>query len=224
MLKWSLDDLPSAAGQFREPAPSTRYFIEDHQHGGAQALLNRLTEEEREAVYDLVADDVRAEIQQELYGNYGQELEVMRSALVPLGKRLEETVRRELHDIATGAVGLAVAVAERLARRSIETDESYLVRCLEELVGRTQVGASLEVVAHPAEIDRLRSCEAELRDLNVTTLVPDRSLEPGGCIVRSAGQEWDLTFRGQVDALSEMIHDAVTYGGPCVAPAEGVQA
>lgn len=219
MLRWSLEDLPLDANAAPEPSPETRYFIEDNPEDGARTLLDRLTQEERAAVYDLVADDLRGEVRAEIHAEFGEELELMRGALVPLGKRLQETVARELHDIAAGAVELSLALAERLARASIAADEGYLVRCLEELVGRTQVGAAMEVVAHPEEIERLRNCADMLAELNVTSLVPDKGLARGGCIVRSAGQQWDLTFRGQADALGELVRDAVTYrdGG---APAE----
>lgn len=221
MHKWSLEDLPLDDVRDPEPSPHTRYFIEDNPEDGARTLLDRLTPEERMAVYELVAEDVRGEIRAEIHAEFGQELELMRGAMIPLARRLEETVTRELHEIAVGAVGLAVALGERLARTSIDCDDTYLVRCLEELVGRTQTGSSLEVVAHPAEIERLDCCRDELAGLNVTALVPDRSLPPGGCLVRAAGQEWDLTFRGQADALAEMVQNAVTYGGACTTDPHG---
>lgn len=222
MLKWSLEDLPLDADAAPEPSPETRYFIEDNPEDGARTLLDWLTPDERAAVYDLVADDVRGEVRGEIHAEFGEELELMRGALVPLAKRLQETVQRELHDIAAGAVELSLALAERLARTSIEADTGYLVRCLEELVGRTQVGAAMEVVAHPDEIELLRGCADQLADLNVTSLVPDKGLARGGCLVRSAGQQWDLTFRGQADALGELVRDAVTYrdgGAPTEEPA-----
>jgi len=221
VLKWSLEDLPLDGVRAAEPSPQTRFFIEDNPEDGARTLLDRLTQDERAAVYELVADDVRTEVRAEIHAEFGQELELMRGALVPLARRLEQTVQRELHDIATGAVGLAMALAERLARASIEADRDYLVRCLEELVGRTQVGSSLEVVAHPAEIERLKGCDMVLSDLHITSLVPDKSLQLGGCLVRAAGQEWDLTFRGQADALAEMVQNALTFAGDGGADGEG---
>ena len=114
--------------------------------------------------------------------------------------------------MAKGAVELAVAIGERLARRTIEVDDSYLVRCLEDLIDRTRIGAELTVIAHPSEVAKLEAHADALRDLNVVNIVPEMALERGGCIVQSAGQEWDLTFRGQADALGEITREAMLYG------------
>ncbi len=187
-------------------------FVEDRPSDGTGGFLKRLEPEERDALYDLVDTEIRGEVQQELYSQYGAELEILRAMMAPLKQGLEKAVEDELHVIAQGAVELAVAIGQRLARAHIEVDETHMVRCLEELVSRTQIGAELTVIAHPREIQKLQSCRDELRDLNVVNLVPEKALEIGGCIVQSAGQEWDLTFRGQGDALAEMVREAMLYG------------
>jgi len=188
-------------------------FVEDQANGGTAAFLGRLDPEERDTLFELVENDVRAGIQEELFSRYGAEIDILRGLIKPLSLQVERAVRSEMNSIARGTVELALALGELLARQAIATDEAYLVRTVRELVERTVVGAELTIIANPKEIQKLRKCETDLEDLNVVALVPDMALEVGGCIVQSAGQEWDVTFRGQADALAEMVRDTLIYGG-----------
>ena len=216
MRQWSPDDIvPSVATRKDDGGTSRREnpdFIEDRPTDGASAFLKRLEPEEREDLYAMVREELAEEIRQELHESFGNEVELVRGALAPLKEQILKAVDDDLHAMAIGAVQLAVAIGERLARNTIELDDTYLVRCLEELVDRTLIGAELTVIAHPSEVARLEQHAEQLRDLNVVNLVPERGLAPRGCIVKSAGQEWDLTFRGQVDALADMADEAMRYG------------
>jgi flagellar biosynthesis/type III secretory pathway protein FliH len=187
-------------------------FVEDRPCDGAAAFMKRLEPEERETLYATVREEIREELTREINDDFGNELELIRNMVAPLRSQIQKTIDDELHAVAKGAVGLAVAIGERLARRSIEVDDGYLVRCLEELIDRTQIGAELTVIAHPSEVAKLQAHADALKDLNVVNIVPEMALSPGGCIVESAGQEWDLTFRGQADALGEMTREAMLYG------------
>jgi len=187
-------------------------FVEDRPIEGQGTFMKRLEPKERETLYAMVREEMHAELTREINDDFGNEFELMRNMLMPLKSQIEKTIDDELHAVATGAVELAVAIAERLARRSIEVDDAYLVRCLEELIDRTQIGAELTVIAHPSEVSKLEAHADALRNLNVVNIVPELSLESGGCIVKSAGQEWDLTFRGQADALGELTREAMLYG------------
>jgi flagellar biosynthesis/type III secretory pathway protein FliH len=187
-------------------------FVEDRPNDGAGAFMKRLEPKEREKLYAMVREETLTELRREINNDFGNELELIRNMLTPLKSQIEQTIDNELHAVATGAVELALAIAERLARHSIEIDDAYLVRCLEELIDRTQIGAELTVIAHPSEVSKLDAHADALRDLNVVNIVPEMALERGGCIVKSAGQEWDLTFRGQADALGELTREAMLYG------------
>ncbi len=178
--------------------------------------MKRLEQEEREALYAMVREEVSEEIRQELHGNIGSEMELIRGMLIPLKDQINKAIDDDLHSMALGAVELAVAIGERLARSAIAVDDTYLVRCLEDLIDRKQIGAELTVIAHPSEVAKLEQYADQLRDLNVVAMTPELALPPGGCIVKSGGQEWDLTFRGQSEALATIARDAMIYGKDAV--------
>ncbi len=188
-------------------------FVEDRPEGGAASFLNRLDVDERQSLMELIENDIREGIQQDLISQYGNEIELMRATIKPLSDRVEKAVSTELTAIARGTVELAIVIGERLARQAIITDDKFIVRCVEELLERTVPGAELTIIANPQEITKFKKCQTDLDNLNIVALTPDQSLEIGGCIVQTSGQEWDLTFRSQADALAEQVRDAIIYGG-----------
>ena len=214
MLQWSPDNLElDESNGTKTQLIETPDFIEDRPTGGAASFLSRLEREERDSLFEMIENDVRGEIEQELYSQYGGDLEVLHATIKPLTARVEQAVASELNSIARGTVELAIALGERLARQSISTDDNYIVRCVQELLDRTVPGAGLTIIASPPEIAKLKKCQSDLDDLNVVSLVPDPTIELGGCIVQASVQEWDLTFRGQADALADQVRDAIIYGG-----------
>ena len=215
MQQWLPDnlDFESSGDGTQVQKIETPDFIEDRPENGAASFLNRLDADERQSLMELIENDIRAEIQQDLYSQYGNEIELLRATLKPLSDRVEKAVAEEMTSIARGTVELAIAIGERLARQAISTDNDYIVRCIEELHERTVPGAKLTIIANPLEIAKLKKCQSDLDNLNIVALTPDQSLDVGGCIVQALDQEWDLTFRSQAEALADQVRDAIINGG-----------
>lgn len=216
--KWSPDEFVSNDSSGKDiwdlleaPGNCTFDFVEDTPRGGAISYMNRLNQAERDAVYALVDERARAEIQTELQiANQAAET-VRHQALQDLLVKLEDHVEEELHLIAKGAVELAIAMCEQIVKSNINLDRQTMLKRISSIIGRAGQGAELTVIANPVDLDYLHDYADELKRLNVVALIPDKGLDVGSCLVTSEGRQWDLTVSGQVEALSEMVRESILY-------------
>ena len=221
MHKWSPDDLiPRTSPTDRDiwdhledPALCTPAFVEDHPTGGAISVMNRLPQDEREAVYKLVEERIREDIEKTLRDEKAVQDAIGKEVLSGLVRGLESRVEEELHRISQGAVELAIAMSEQIVRSRIEMDRDSMIGRISTIIQHVKYGAELKIIARPEDIDFLRMHMEELERMNVKQLVPNPKLSPGSCLVTSEGREWDLTVEGQIDALSEMVREAFLYDG-----------
>lgn len=129
-----------------------------------------------------------------------------------LNAGLAEFDAKKHHLLATaesGLLELALAIAQRVCR---------LVATRTPDVARTQARALLELVTHEADVElRLNpaDCEpleevaadlaAQATSLTHVRVIPDPSVEKGGCIVQSAAGEIDGQLSTQLDRLATAL-------------------
>jgi flagellar biosynthesis/type III secretory pathway protein FliH len=216
--KWSPDELMMSESTpqdvwdlLEDPNSCTPDFVEDSPRGGAISHMNRLNQAERDDVYALVDSRIREEINKELQAA-NKVAETMRQQLLAdLMVTLERRVEEELHKVSKGAVELAIAMSEQILKNTISIDREAMVKRIASIIGRADLGAELTVIAHPEDLDTLQGFEVELKRMNVVAMIPDKGLEQGSCLVMSEGREWDLTAKGQIESLSEMVRESLLY-------------
>jgi len=192
-----------------EPESNNLDFVEDHPSDGLSGFLQRLTPDERTALYRLVEAELADKVRAELAAENAQWREQQEAALRRVVERWRETQRRELEEIARHSVELAIAMAEQLLRARLAVDRAALLRALETLIYRAPRGTEFTLLAHPDDVGWLQEQEAALRALNITGIRPDRRIQPGGCLVTAEGQEWDFTVEGRFEKLAAVAREVL---------------
>ncbi len=218
MHQWSPDDLYEqsvavAGGEEFTREKSTEGtrldFVEDFPSDGLGSFMNRLDLSEREALYQMIRDEQRQEIEQEVEEKYADTREHDRSVIEALATRLEEKVDEDLKSIAHSALDLSLAMAEQITRRVIELDRSVLQSAIETIIYRAKRGTKFTVVVNPDDAHYMQERPDDLARLNIVEIEIDQRIERGGCLVTADGQEWDYTVSGRLDRLTEVVRESI---------------
>ena len=176
-----------------------------------------LNPQERAMVFELVEQDVAREyaaretaLRQELEAARRAELDELRLVQDTFAAHWHEQQERSAQQIAVAAARLAVQVAGKLARIRAERDPEMLVRALETVFYAAAARGPLTVTVHPDEAAWLESRDDLRERLRIGTVVADRRIARGGCVVGADGREWDATLEGQLESLGEIVEDWLT--------------
>lgn len=138
-----------------------------------------------------------------------ESLETLQEAWIAAAQRWDADRSRMLLKASHSLVELAVAIAEKIARRVPRIDPSIVV---------DQVAAAIQHVARPCDAtvrvhptDRalveqaLPRLAEQLAASDHVSLVADEAVEPGGCVVTSGRGRVDATIRKQAERIVEML-------------------
>lgn len=96
---------------------------------------------------------------------------------------------------------LALSAAERIARERIGADDPVAARALREALDALPTIDGVVARVHPADIAAIQSELSAEIDRQSLRLVPDESIERGGCLVGSASGIIDATLGVALDAV-----------------------
>jgi len=120
--------------------------------------------------------------------NIGQELDTLRQTIL-------ENSQEELQ-------ALALAIAEKVTRRSVKEQHETIIRTVEEAIRLAISSEEITVLVNPADYqailaksDEVKAGLTGLRTLNIRT---DESIERGGCRLESNNCIVDATIAGQL--------------------------
>lgn len=121
-----------------------------------------------------------------------------------------EVIReRILGELRQDAVGLALLIAQRVIKRTIEVDPGIVASQLEAVAAQLAKPTRLLVRIHPDDEPVSREALPQIlaRFSNVThaELVLDPTLDRGSCVARSAGGEIDASITTQIDRIAEAL-------------------
>ena len=119
-------------------------------------------------------------------------------------------------DVAVEAAGLALAMARKIIRDTVKVDPEFLTRTLETILFKVRNSDPLTVTLHPDDADLLENNRDLMARLRIGTVIPDRRIEKGGCLVGAGTREWDATLSRQLDSLSEIVEETLATGGSLV--------
>jgi flagellar assembly protein FliH len=153
-------------------------------------------------------------------------LEDLRPRLEALERSWSEALARfqaeresMLREAESGLLRLAIAIAEKVIRRTIAADPSVVADLLRTVMALVVRPTSLRISIHPADRPVLAAAMpgllAEFPAISHAELADDPSLEPGSCLVRAlaaaeAGApavagEIDATIATQVGRIAEVL-------------------
>lgn len=117
---------------------------------------------------------------------------------------------RFMQEARIAAVELAVAIAERVTKRTIEADPETVVRQVAEALQLVAAGSRVIIEVHPddhAAIERaLPAMFRRMARSEHAELVEDASLDPGSCVIRNPDcGSIDASVRVQLDRIAETL-------------------
>jgi flagellar assembly protein FliH len=109
------------------------------------------------------------------------------------------------------AFRFALAVAERIVKREVSTDDDVVIRQLREAVHRVVGSESIKVRVHPADEALLREHRSEvltsIDSIRELIIEADDKIERGGCIIESTSGNIDARWSTQLKQI-----DAALFG------------
>ena len=119
-------------------------------------------------------------------------------------------------DVAVEAAGLALAMARKIIRDTVKVDPEFLTRTLETILYKVRNSNPLTVTLHPDDADLLENNRDLMDRLRIGTVIPDRRVEKGGCLVGAGTREWDATLNRQMESLADVVEETLATGGSLV--------
>jgi flagellar assembly protein FliH len=170
-------------------------------------LLDRLAEaedRERRNVAKAVAR-AREEARAEARADYGAAADTLRGVAAELREAIDsrtEIARAEI-------VALAVAVASKIVRREIRSDDEFVVRLVQRCLRGIARRSSVRVRVHPDDYDRVSEQVDDLLQEagghHEISVVKDRRADRGGCIVETPDFVVDGTIRSQLETARRVL-------------------
>ncbi len=191
-----------------------RLFRREGPDARPDGLLDLLTPEERAEVRQAVENELAAEAEARRREELAEHDAIAERRLAALAEQLEARRRESLALLMRQTTELAVAMAEQIVRHAVAADRDALVRVLETVLYKAEAGARLGVTASPPDAAFLQARPDLCQRLGLAEIKADRRVEPGGCLVRADGREWDATVRGQLEVLAELAGQALAAAPP----------
>ena len=170
-------------------------------------LLDRLAEaEDRERRNVAKAEArVREETETRARADYGEAADTFRAMAAKLGEAIDSRTEIARGDI----VDLAVAVASKIVRREVRRDEEFVVRmvrvCLRNIAGLSSVRLRVNPADHARVAERADELAAEAGLHSGLSVLADRRVDPGGCIVETPDFIVDGTIRTQLATARRVL-------------------
>jgi flagellar biosynthesis/type III secretory pathway protein FliH len=202
--------------QCESPAAKNSRFEKDFALTKRNSLWDLMNQVEKEKLLDRAREMLQAEFETregELRRMHQAELEKVKAEAA---ERLDNWSREfsvglvpERHETAVEAAGLALALAGKIIRDTVEVDPEFLTRTLETALFKVRDVNPLTVILHPDDANLLQNNPDLMTRLRIGTVVSDRRVEKGGCRIRAGVREWDATLSRQMDALAEIVEETL---------------
>lgn len=228
MQKWCPDPLTQDLGEARVPpefqsgagGPGHKGndlgFEKDLGLGRRESLWEMMSLDEQEKVLDQARLSLREEfqaIEKALSSSHEERLQEVRAendARFDIwSSAFAEERESELRSQAREAASLALAMARKIIRDTVEVDPGFVVRTIETALFKVKDTHQLTVTVHPEDAAFLNR-DPELKNrLRIEQVIPDRRVAKGGCRVRAGVREWDATISSQLESLSGLVEEVL---------------
>ncbi|MEQ8847907.1 FliH/SctL family protein [Botrimarina sp.] len=153
--------------------------------------------------------EAESEIGQRLTEQIARELSTLRPALDSAVEQLGAARGEWLEHWRASAVGLAVAIAERVVRRELRSDVTISQSWLEEALRYAAGASEITVRLAPSDFDHLRGHGERLAEATAgladARFVADEAVAPGGCRVETRHGQIDQQLATQLARLEEEL-------------------
>ena len=194
----------------------------------ATAEANRLVEEARATAEQMVSHtraaceaDLKSTRERGFSEGYQEGIERAdqeTASLIATAERIAVEAARERASLLQAAEGdiveLAIAIAQRLVNASIDVEPERVVDVCRGAMRRAFQREVLTVLAHPDDLELLRTAgpqlASELGGIHQLDFVEERRLDRGGVIIRTPAGEIDATFDGKAQVIEESLRELIS--------------
>lgn len=186
-------------------------YVEEVRQRAAKAVAD--ANAQAEAVRTKARTQGLTQAQKEIAGRLTEqiasELSTLRPALDSAVDQLNTARGEWLEHWRGEAIGLAVAIAERIVRRELKSTPAISEEWLEEALGYAAGSSEITVRLAPTDFENLRGYGERLAEstagLAETRFVADESITPGGCRVETRHGRIDQQLETQLARLEEEL-------------------
>lgn len=111
---------------------------------------------------------------------------------------------------------LVMAVAEQVIRSRIETDQTVVLKVIENALQASVRADNYRIRINPADLEVVTKQKplflASISGLKNLSIEADPAISPGGCRVDSDLGDVDATIESQLDAIRQALAEAITAG------------
>lgn len=147
----------------------------------------------------------------------GERAERMRRLVQAMLSGVAQQRRELLAELQPYVVRIAVEVARRIVRRELTTDPGLVTRTAEAALEQMMSASQITVRVHPLDAQVLRGTLREIvsapDQAEAIEIVPDGSVESGGCVVESDRGTVDARLRTQFEEMQARLLQELDTGG-----------
>ncbi len=130
-----------------------------------------------------------------------------------IGIHVMEERERVLAENEADLVELAMAIARRIVSAAIDVDETLVIEACRGAMRKAFQRGSMQVLAHPADLDMLRAAGPELANelggIEHLDFIEERRLDRGSVIVRTPAGEIDATIEGKATRIEQALREGI---------------
>ncbi|MEN6358102.1 MAG: FliH/SctL family protein [Armatimonadota bacterium] len=144
-----------------------------------------------------------------------------------LMERLESDIQALVEDrqailgaIEPDVLKLCVASVEKIVRHEIKTDPKVVLRVIKSCLRRLRDTSDVRIRVSVAELEEVRAKRDELLSLadglKSISIIDDRRVSPGGCVIETSSGDFDATVENQLDRINKKLGETYEDGrGQC---------
>lgn len=126
---------------------------------------------------------------------------------------LREQFSLETEQMSNIAVNVAIAIAEHILHREVSTNSMIAVEQAKKVLATMHGTREVVIRVHPDGHEMMKESNSQL--LNATStlrkidVLPDETVEPGGCVLETSMGTVDTQFRNQLEHLRKTMEETV---------------
>lgn len=152
---------------------------------------------------------------------HSDEVERMRRLVQAILSGFARQRRELLTELQPYVVRIAVEVARRIVGRELRTDPAMVTRTVGAALEQVATAAETRVRVHPLDAQVLQTTIREIvpapDEAAALEIIPDGSIERGGCVVESDRGIVDARLRTQFEEMQARLLDGLSTGRSTVA-------
>lgn len=204
-VAFNFDDMTGKAQAYLQQVKAEAAQIVAKAQQEAQQIRKQAQDQGTRVAVESAEKNVQARVDTQLR----QQLQTALPALAQLVQSLEAAKHEWLRNWEDNAVRLSLAIAEKVIRRELQQHPQIAVGLVREALELAAGSQSIKVYLNPSDHAALGKQVAEIAQqlvrVSPADIVPDASVTPGGCLVKTEFGAVDQRIESQLARIAEEL-------------------